>query len=106
MDRRLFYDMDPVRADPSGGRSLAGNETLDDGSRIPGRRNHVLACTDQARSGKWRSCVSFGLSAHFCDLAGATIPTTLKLDGTSFLPVLEGRRMKQRSHCFGFITVP
>ena len=61
----FLLHMDPARVDPSGWRSSSGNETLDDGGRIPGHRYHVLACTDQARSGKWRSCISFGLSPTF-----------------------------------------
>ena len=37
----------PLGEDLRGGRSLAGNEALDDGSWIPGRRHHALACTDR-----------------------------------------------------------
>ena len=31
----------------------------------------------------------------FCKLAGAKVPKTLKLDGTSFIPVIEGRKVKR-----------
>ena len=31
----------------------------------------------------------------FCNLAGAKVPKTLKLDGTSFIPVIEGRKVKR-----------
>ena len=42
----------------------------------------------------------------FCNLAGAKVPKTLKLDGTSFIPVIEGRKVKREAVALGILQCP
>ena len=90
-----LYDMDPARGDPTVADPLAGNEIVDNGGgfRVAGIMHWPTRINAGQVSAETISALDF--FPTFCNLAGAKVPKTLKLDGTSFIPVIEGRKVKR-----------
>ena len=77
-------------ADPLRGMKLWTTEA---GFRVAGIMHWPARIKPGQVSGEVISALDF--LPTFCDLAGTKTPENLKLDGTSFLPALEGRGMKR-----------
>ena len=86
-----------LRYGPRSGRSFGVAEplrgmklwTTEAGFRVAGIMHWPAKIKPHQVSGETISALDF--LPTFCDLAGAKVPTNLKLDGTSFLPALEGK---------------
>ena len=77
-------------ADPLRGMKLWTTEA---GFRVAGIMHWPARIKPGQVSGEVISALDF--LPTFCDLAGAKVPTNLKLDGASFLPALEGKGVKR-----------
>ena len=77
-------------ADPLRGMKLWTTEA---GFRVAGIMHWPSKIKSGQVSGEVISALDF--LPTFCDLAGVQVPKALKLDGTSFVPVLEGKRLNR-----------